>query len=94
MAQLTHTWRTLATSVAFGALPPVRFAQATMAPVNDAPNPYTTVENHFKLPEGPHVGLDQRGGHRPRRQVDLGGRALRRQQLLGSGQGPDGRRCR
>ena len=38
---------------------------------------------------GPHVGLDQRGGHRSRWQVDLGGRALRRQQLLRPRQGDD-----
>ena len=28
------------------------FAQATVAPTNDLPNPYQTIENHFKLPEG------------------------------------------
>jgi hypothetical protein len=28
------------------------FAQTQMAPVNDVPNPYTTVENYFKLPAG------------------------------------------
>ena len=38
---------------------------------------------------GPDLGLDQRGRHRSRRQVDLGGRALRRQQLLRPGQGDD-----
>ena len=27
-------------------------AQTPMAPVNDAPNPYETVHDHFKLPEG------------------------------------------
>ena len=27
-------------------------AQSTMAPVNEAPNPFTTIENHFKLPAG------------------------------------------
>lgn len=27
-------------------------AQATQAPTNDAPNPYETIENYFKLPEG------------------------------------------
>ncbi len=52
MAQLTHTWRMLATAIAFGAIATNAFAQATMAPVNDAPNSYTTIENHFKLPEG------------------------------------------
>ena len=31
---------------------PIVFAQAPMAPVNDRPNPYQTVENYFKLPEG------------------------------------------
>jgi sugar lactone lactonase YvrE len=28
------------------------FAQATSQPTNEAPNPYQTVENHFKMPEG------------------------------------------
>lgn len=27
-------------------------AQAGMAPVNEAPNPYTTIEQHFRMPEG------------------------------------------
>lgn len=27
-------------------------AQSTVAPTNDAPNPYRTIEGHFKLPEG------------------------------------------
>lgn len=27
-------------------------AQTPMAPVNDAPNPYETIENYFKMPEG------------------------------------------
>jgi len=27
-------------------------AQSTMAPVNEAANPFTTIENHFKLPAG------------------------------------------
>ncbi|MGQ0736406.1 MAG: peptidyl-alpha-hydroxyglycine alpha-amidating lyase family protein [Acidobacteriota bacterium] len=27
-------------------------AQATQAPTNDAPNPFQTIENHFKMPEG------------------------------------------
>ncbi|MBI3265203.1 MAG: hypothetical protein HYZ58_18910, partial [Acidobacteria bacterium] len=26
--------------------------QSTVQPVNDLPNPYQTVENYFKLPEG------------------------------------------
>ena len=28
------------------------FAQATVAPTNDLPNLYQTVENYFKLPAG------------------------------------------
>ena len=53
MAQWNQTWRTLARSVALGAITSgTAFAQTAMAPVNDAPNPYTTVENQFKLPEG------------------------------------------
>src|SRR5918992_2472113 len=32
---------------------PVRLpGQAAPQPTNDAPNPYQTIENHFKLPEG------------------------------------------
>src|SRR5438034_1679725 len=31
---------------------PIVFAQAPVAPVNDRPNPYQTIENYFKLPEG------------------------------------------
>ena len=30
----------------------ITFAQATSQPTNDAPNPYETVANHFKMPEG------------------------------------------
>ena len=30
----------------------VVYAQATATPTNDAPNPYQTIEGHFKLPEG------------------------------------------
>jgi len=53
MAQLNQTWRRLAMPVALGAvIGASAFAQTAMAPVNDAPNPYTTIENHFKLPEG------------------------------------------
>src|SRR5207244_6004789 len=35
-------------------LGPVLVAQSTppIAPINDAPNPYTTVRDYFKLPEG------------------------------------------
>jgi len=31
---------------------PIVFAQAPVAPVNDRPNPYQTIENYFKLPQG------------------------------------------
>src|ERR1700730_12164480 len=30
----------------------IAFAQSAMAPVNDRPNPYQTIENYFKLPAG------------------------------------------
>jgi DNA-binding beta-propeller fold protein YncE len=35
---------------------PSLLAQAPVAPINDAPNPYKTVENFFKLPEGRTLG--------------------------------------
>ena len=38
---------------------------------------------------GADVGLDERGGHRQGWQVHLGGRALRRELVLGRGQGRD-----
>ena len=31
---------------------------------NSAPNPYTTVDNFFKMPEGPHLGIHQRHRYR------------------------------
>lgn len=53
MAQWNHAWRGLALAGAMSmAQAGTAAAQATMAPVNDAPNPYQTVENHFKLPDG------------------------------------------
>lgn len=53
MAQWNHAWRGLALAGAMSmAQAGTAAAQATMAPVNDAPNPYQTVENYFKLPEG------------------------------------------
>ncbi len=52
MAQRNHMWRGLTMAVAMSATAGVAGAQPTMAPVNDAPNPFTTIENHFKLPEG------------------------------------------
>jgi len=49
-------------------LPVVLFvAVAAQAPTNDLPNPYTTIENHFKMPEGrtwgstSAVGVDRDG---------------------------------
>ena len=30
----------------------VVYAQTTATPTNDAPNPFQTIEGHFKLPEG------------------------------------------
>ena len=54
---------------------------APIPPVNDAPNPYNTIKDYFKLPERPPVGIDERRRHRQGRQVDLGRRALRQQQL-------------
>lgn len=53
MAQWNHAWRGLALAGAMSmAQAGTAAAQATMAPVNDAPNPYQTVENYFKLPDG------------------------------------------
>ena len=56
MAQQIRTWRGFTASaigigLVAGAVGAVQ-GQSAPAPVNDAPNPYTTVENHFKLPEG------------------------------------------
>ncbi len=53
MAQWNYAWRGLALAGAISvAQSGTAAAQAANTPVNDAPNPYTTVENHFKLPEG------------------------------------------
>ena len=52
MAQRNHMWRGLTMAVAMSATAGVASAQPTMAPVNEAPNPFTTIENHFKMPEG------------------------------------------
>jgi DNA-binding beta-propeller fold protein YncE len=54
MSQWIRTWRSRAAG-AFGlglVAGVVGVAQQPPAPVNDAPNPYTTIENHFKMPEG------------------------------------------
>ena len=56
---------------------------ATMPPRNSDPNPYQTIEGWAKMPGGPHVGLDERSGDRPRRQEHLGRRTVRREQLRG-----------
>lgn len=52
MAQWTLPWRGLATAGVTAAAMSGLAAQSAMAPVNDAPNPYATIEHHFKLPEG------------------------------------------
>ena len=53
MAQWNHAWRGMALAGAMSlAQVGTAAAQAANAPVNDAPNPYTTVENYFKLPAG------------------------------------------
>ncbi len=53
MAQLTQVWQRLAMSVALCSVTSgAAFAQPTMAPVNEAPNTYATIESYFKLPEG------------------------------------------
>ncbi len=52
MTQSGRITMTLATAMcALGWQVPVQ-AQTAMAPVNDAPNPYETINDYFKLPEG------------------------------------------
>jgi hypothetical protein len=53
---MAHTQRirlvlALAAAVAVG-LSSWTMAQAPVAPTNDAPNPYETIEHHFKMPDG------------------------------------------
>ena len=92
MAQLNQTWRRLAMPAALGALigaSRIRTdgdgaGQRRAQPVHDHREP-------LQAARGPHLGIDERRRHRQGRQVDLGGRALRRQLLLGPRQG---RRCR
>ena len=48
MSRRTWTAAVPAIVIAVGSL----FAQAPVTPTNDAPNPYETVEHHFKMPEG------------------------------------------
>ena len=57
-----------------------RSRQATVAPTNDLPNPFGRARI-FPAAAGPHVGIDERRRHRQGRQVDLGRRALRAEQL-------------
>jgi len=53
MAQRTLSWRgRLAIAGVMTAAIAGLSAQSATAPVNDAPNPYTTIEHHFKMPEG------------------------------------------
>ena len=54
MAQLIRTRRGRVAGAIGASLVASAMAQAQMAnaPTNDAPNPYTTIENHFKLPAG------------------------------------------
>jgi sugar lactone lactonase YvrE len=55
MAQQIRTWRGhVASAIGIGLVAgAVGAAQSQApAPVNDAPNPYTTIENHFKMPAG------------------------------------------
>jgi DNA-binding beta-propeller fold protein YncE len=43
---------TLAGAAVMAAAGVSALAQANMTPTNDLPNPYATIENHFKMPEG------------------------------------------
>ena len=65
-------------------------------PTNDLPNPYQTIANHFKMPEGRTWGSTSAVERRQGRQVDLGRRALRRQHVprLDARSGPEVRRVR
>ena len=91
MSQLIRTRRGRVAAAIGASLVAGAMAQAQMAnaPTNDAPNPYTTIENHFKLPAGrtwgstSAVDIDKDG------KIDLGRRALRGQYLLGSRQERD-----
>jgi DNA-binding beta-propeller fold protein YncE len=53
--------------VILAAVAAVLMAQAPSGPINDLPNPYETIENHFKMPEGrtwgstSAVGVDRDG---------------------------------
>jgi len=49
---MSRACRSAATGVAFAALAAAAFAQGSAQPTNDAPNPYETVANYFKMPDG------------------------------------------
>ena len=38
--------------------------QAPTTPVNSLPNPYQTIKDWARLPDGENMGLDERGRHR------------------------------
>ena len=48
------------------------YGQLFTAPANEHPNPYVTINDHLQDAPGAHLGIDQRGRHRPRWHVDLG----------------------
>ena len=48
-----------------------------LAQNNSEPNPYRTIENWAKLPDGQIVGLDQRRRYRSRRQDRMGRGTMR-----------------
>src|SRR5262249_31313611 len=50
----------------------------TTTPTNSLPDPYRSIENLAKMPEGRRWGSTRRRGGGPGRQEHLGGRALRR----------------
>jgi sugar lactone lactonase YvrE len=54
MSRVDRTKRALATALAVAVAcgGATAYGQASMAPTNDAPNPYQTIDDHFKLPEG------------------------------------------
>jgi sugar lactone lactonase YvrE len=49
---MSRVFQSAAVIVAIAAISFTRGAAFAQAPTNDAPNPYQTVENYFKLPEG------------------------------------------
>ena len=51
-ARRTTMGLTLAGAAVAAVVGATALAQPDMAPTNDLPNPFTTVENHFKMPEG------------------------------------------